>query len=81
MLFLSSLDVVIPGRLQDVHLLRRPDVPQGDRLSEGAAGGAQAQVPPLEERGRPRAQPEEGQAAATEQVDCRIISYSDILYM
>ena len=63
-------DTIIPGRLQDVDLLRRPNVPQGDRLSEGA-GGAQAQVTdPREaaERERPRAQPEEGQAAATEQV-------------
>ena len=51
-------DIVFSGRVQDVHLLRGPDVPESDRLSEGA-GGAQAKVtqPPAAEAERKRRRP------------------------
>ena len=54
--------------MQDVDLLRGPDVPPGDRLPAGAAGGAQAALDPAERQQQssaeqqlgPRAKPEEG---------------------
>ena len=55
--------------MQDVDFLRGPDVPPGDGLPAGAAGGAQAaldtaagQQSAAEQRLGPRAQPEEDQA-------------------
>ena len=56
--------------MQDVDLLRGPDVPPGDRLPARAAGGAQAALDPAERQQQSaaeqqlgsRAKPEEGQA-------------------
>ena len=58
------ISIPIAGRVQNVDLLRRSNVPPGDRLPEGAGGAPEEEVPQRAEREHPGAEPEEGQGAA-----------------